>query len=37
MAVFLWGAVALALWTGAQYLLDGRRLVEGRTVEPRAV
>ncbi|TML38738.1 MAG: CDP-alcohol phosphatidyltransferase family protein [Actinobacteria bacterium] len=37
IAVFLWAAVALALWTGAQYLLDGRRLLEGRTVEPRAV
>ena len=36
-AVFLWVAVVLALWTGAQYLLDGRRLLEGRTVEPRAV
>jgi CDP-diacylglycerol--glycerol-3-phosphate 3-phosphatidyltransferase len=37
VAVFLWAAVALALWTGAQYLLDGRRLLEGGTVEPRAV
>ncbi|HMC51648.1 MAG TPA: CDP-alcohol phosphatidyltransferase family protein [Acidimicrobiales bacterium] len=37
VAVFLWGAVVLALWTGAQYLLNGRRLVESRAVEPRAV
>lgn len=34
----LWAAVALTLWTGAEYLLDGRRLLgKGAAPRPTAV